>query len=202
MHYGTLFEKCMESKMDRRQRKTREAVFRAFSELLEKKSFSRITVGEIIDKSDVGRATFYAHFETKDYLLKAFCDELFCHIFDAHDQENNDHHHIFSCESSESVVLHLLKHLGNNDNNILALLSSANCELFLPYFRSGVENLFESKTDIFIEGKKKNIPDSLWRKFVVTTLVETIRWWIDSDVRESPKELLAYFVKLLEFERL
>ena len=68
--------------MDRRQKKTREAIFSAFSSLLSKKKYSQITVGEIIEHADVGRATFYAHFETKDYLLKAFCEELFCHIFD------------------------------------------------------------------------------------------------------------------------
>ena len=51
--------------MDRRQRKTREAIFAAFIALLSKKDFSQITVGEIIDKADVGRATFYSHFETK-----------------------------------------------------------------------------------------------------------------------------------------
>ena len=56
--------------MDRRQRKTREAIFTAFIELLSKKDFAQITVGEIINQADIGRATFYSHFETKDFLLK------------------------------------------------------------------------------------------------------------------------------------
>ena len=56
--------------MDRRQKKSREAIFGAFTELLSKKHYNQITVGEIIEKADVGRATFYAHFETKDFLLK------------------------------------------------------------------------------------------------------------------------------------
>ena len=49
--------------MDRRQRKTREAIFRAFTSLLSNKEFGQITVGQIIQQADVGRATFYALFE-------------------------------------------------------------------------------------------------------------------------------------------
>ena len=43
--------------MDRRQRKSRKAILSAFSRLLERKSYSRITVQEIIDEADVGRTT-------------------------------------------------------------------------------------------------------------------------------------------------
>ena len=39
--------------MDRRQRKTREAVFTAFSSLLSQKRFSKITVEEIIELAKV-----------------------------------------------------------------------------------------------------------------------------------------------------
>ena len=97
--------------MDRRKRKTREAIFIAFTELLAKKDFTQITVGEIIEKADVGRATFYAHFETKDFLLKELCGELFCHIFDTMKEEKAEHRHIFDCDAPDSVFLHLLQHL-------------------------------------------------------------------------------------------
>jgi AcrR family transcriptional regulator len=73
VRYGTFLKKCMEEFMDRRQRKSRESIFSAFTDLLSEKDFTQITVGEIIERADVGRATFYAHFETKDYLLIELC---------------------------------------------------------------------------------------------------------------------------------
>ena len=159
--------------MDRRQRKSRDAIFGAFIELLSKKDFGQITVGEIIEHADVGRATFYAHFETKDFLLKALCEELFCHIFDYTLEQCPNHHHIFHCSSTESVFLHLFQHLQRNDNQILQLLSCQNNDLFLQYFRANLEKLVETQLEAFADRKPEKLPESCW----VPVLCFILRHW-------------------------
>ena len=182
--------------MDRRQKKTRNAIFKAFIELLSKKHYSSITVGEILEIANVGRATFYAHFETKDFLLKEFCQELFCHIFDATHGEKG-HQHIFDCEQPDSVILHLIKHLQKNDNNVLKLLSCQNNQLFLQYFKDNLKHLFEEHLHLFSDKKDSQIPEDFWLNHICTTFVETIKWWITNGKKQDAKTLAEYFMKVV-----
>lgn len=179
--------------MDRRMRKTRKAIFDAFIELMYEKDFASITVGEIIEKADVGRTTFYAHFETKDFLLKELCEELFCHVFDAVSDEKPEHKHIFECESSESVFLHLLRHLQNNDNNILKLLYGTNNDLILRYFKADLQQLVESQLDSFEPKRNEKIPDSFRINHIASVFIEAVRWWVDNGMKEAPETIAEYF---------
>jgi len=185
--------------MDRRQRKTKEAIFRAFIEMLSEKNVNHITVGEIIERADVGRATFYAHFETKDFLIKALCEELFCHVFDAIENRENEHRHIFSCEAPDSVFLHLFQHFSKNDNHLLELLSSPNNDLFLRYFKTGLMKLAESQLENILTDNVKELPKDFLINHVAGTFVETLRWWIEQDMAQSPETVAAYFTKILRF---
>ncbi len=178
--------------MDRRQRKTREAIFNAFIAILSKKDFNCITVGEIIEKADIGRATFYAHFETKDFLLKELCEELFCHLFDSLDK-SNDHRHIFDCEAPDSIFLHLFQHFEKNDNNILALLAGQNNDLFLRYFKENLQKLIESQISVFDFQKNKNLPESFRINHISSVFVETVRWWVRNGMKENSETITEYF---------
>lgn len=54
---------------DRRVRKTRSALKQALLELLTKRGYDSITVADITERADVGRSTFYSHYDSKEALL-------------------------------------------------------------------------------------------------------------------------------------
>ena len=54
---------------DRRVRRTQEAIRTAFRELFFAHGFDAISIADIAERADVGRSTFYKHFESKDDLL-------------------------------------------------------------------------------------------------------------------------------------
>lgn len=61
----------MAQKRDLRVQKTYDALFRAFEELLTRKSFEAISVTELCDAARIRTATFYKHFADK-YAFAAF----------------------------------------------------------------------------------------------------------------------------------
>lgn len=183
--------------MDRRQKRTRNAIFAAFTQLLLEKNFEKMTVEEIINRADVGRATFYAHFETKDFLLKELCHELFCHIFDSVSPTPVNHEHIFSCGEHGSVFLHLLKHMEQNDNHILKLFASKNNDLFLRYFTENLGELVRKNLSLFASHKAEALPEDLWICHIGTTFVNTVHWWLKNGKKESAEQVEQYFMMLI-----
>lgn len=184
--------------MDRRQKKTREAIFTAFTMLLSKKNYNQISVQEIIDAADIGRTTFYAHFETKDYLLKDLCEELFGHIIDTAMGLPHGHYHYSCGKETDSVFLHLLRHLQENDLNILELLSSQNNEIFLRYFKSNLKKLII--TQYADKGLLKNskLPEDYLVNHISSSFVETVDWWLSRKMQDSPEEITENFLSVIE----
>lgn len=61
---------------DRRVRKTRDALHGALIGLMMERAYERITVSDVIERANVGRSTFYAHYRDKDELLVVSCTEF------------------------------------------------------------------------------------------------------------------------------
>ena len=68
--------------MDARKAKSRAAIVTAFSELLREEDYGKITVGDIIARAHVGRATFYGLFKSKDDLLSELVSDICTHALD------------------------------------------------------------------------------------------------------------------------
>lgn len=169
--------------MDRRQAKTRAAIFDAFMALLEQKDYAHITVREIIDAANVGRSTFYAHFSDKDALLEALCTSLFDHALSA--ATRHDHSH--SGNAAEPPLLHVLYHLKEDDRGMRALLAKDTSGAALRYFSRGVERL------VAAIGIVRYVPDGVTSAyavhFVARSYVDAADHWLQNGATESPENV-------------
>lgn len=179
--------------MDRRQQKTRQAIFEAFCNLLERKNFRNITVQEIIDAANVGRSTFYAHFETKDELLKEMCTDIFHHVFSA--DLKKERNHDFSCAGHdfEKEITHILYHLQDNRNNLKGLFSSDSGEIFMRYFKVYLYEMFPS----YVERQHRQAPFQYLLDMTICSFTETVRWWITENSEYTPEQVAAYFIEYI-----
>ncbi len=57
-------------KMDRRVRRSQQALQDALLQLMFEKGYGETTVSDIVERANVGRSTFYAHFADKEDLLQ------------------------------------------------------------------------------------------------------------------------------------
>jgi AcrR family transcriptional regulator len=63
-------------KPDRRVERSKNALREALIALLSEQGYEATTVQDLLERANVGRATFYAHFGSKDALLESLLDTL------------------------------------------------------------------------------------------------------------------------------
>lgn len=179
--------------MDRRQQKTRQAIFGALGSLLERKSFGSITVQEIIDEANVGRSTFYAHFETKDDLLKEMCTDIFQHVFSEDLQQESDHDFSHAGHDFEKEITHILYHLKGKRKNLKGLLSCESGDIFMKYFRAYLREMFSA----YVEKLHYQAPTEYVVNLAIYSFAETVRWWITEDGAYTPEQIASFFIEFI-----
>src|SRR5258708_19807740 len=70
----------MQAKEDRRVGRTRKLLEDAVHDLIVEKGYEAVTVQDIIDRANVGRSTFYAHYTDKQQLLFSHFADLEAHL--------------------------------------------------------------------------------------------------------------------------
>ncbi|MCI5871431.1 TetR/AcrR family transcriptional regulator [Streptococcus sp.] len=167
--------------MDRRVKKTKEAIYTSFTSLLNQKSYDELTVQEIINLADVGRSTFYAHFDSKEMLLEHLCRDLFHHTFE---QKEND---------LEGLISHILSHFYRNQDKVASLLLSRNL-----YFMNRLKHELDKHLfPLFLEkiqGERANLPKELLKHQISSAFIESTIWWLKQRQTISPEELSQYLL--------
>lgn len=180
--------------MDRRQEKTRTAIFQALNYLLIHENYFDITVQSIITQANIGRSTFYAHFETKDDLLRALCQQTFDHVFSEplsseHPQDVN-----YKKMELEPTLGHLLYHFRDKKTYLVPIFLSEHREIYMPPFQEHLESLFLKE----LAGQfPSSVPLDFALNHLVNSFAEATIWWIRQQMKDSPEDVARYFVEML-----
>lgn len=121
--------------LDRRIQRTRQLLLDSLIALILEKGYEETTVQDIIDRANVGRSTFYAHFENKEQLL-----------FSGHDaftQSLSPKGHSLRSASSFEIFKELFQHAANNYALAKAMLGKGGGDLMLGRVQSVLENHFK-----------------------------------------------------------
>ena len=176
------------SQTDRRIAKTKKAIYTAFLQLLNSKGYQATTVQDIIDLADVGRSTFYSHYESKELLLDELCRYLFHHLFE---REENI--------STEAYLTHIFSHFKKNQDHVTSLLFSKN-DYFLRQLQKELEHHVYPMVAKDLQVSYPSIPASYLKHFVVTNFIETLTWWLKKGKSYKEDQVVRFYLDVIEMK--
>jgi AcrR family transcriptional regulator len=182
--------------IDRRVQKTRKLLQDALVDLVSEKGFDSVTIQEILDRANVGRSTFYTHFQDK-YELMHSCFEELGKLFEQHNawllESNKDHRD----SQNFDFILNMFRFVGRNHRLFKALLGKQAIAIFNPpiydyLFSFMHEALQPSKSG----NKQAALQTEIAAHYYVSAFIGTLRWWVEKDMPCTAEEMDKLFKQL------
>ena len=175
----------MSDRQDRRSQRTRHLLSAALVELIREKDYSSITVGDIIERANVGRSTFYAHYRDKDSLFVGEMDRVIDVL----------NHRIPNQEESPFFPsLGLLRHVGEEYELYKALLWTPGIDLMIKHMQKSLSQRVEQ--GLQKSARELEVPIPILASFMVGSFLTLLRWWLENKMVYSPEEMDKIFRKL------
>lgn len=177
-------------KLDRRVHRTRETLGDALVALVQEKPFNQITVKELLDRADVGRSTFYAHYRDKDDLFTSDVDEFLQWMSTTL---------LRSGESSRRIapVREFFAHVAESRGLYDALVASGHIHEFLDLARSHFARAIDQRlTTLRPPTASPPSEQVAISQFLAGALLTLLTWWINRNPRESPQQMDDLFHRI------
>lgn len=173
---------------------TTEKIYNAFAEVLLEKEYSDVRIQDVLDASGVARSTFYAHYKTKEDLLKSICSTIFGHVF-SHTLEEEQSHD-FSKSSIfdyKHFITHIFYHLHDEKTLVHAILLSQSKSVFLSYLRGELKEFASACVENNFVGNK-DLPKPLKINLVIENFILLVDYWNGTAFSDTPERLTEYFI--------
>jgi len=171
---------------DRRVQRTRQLLQDALISMMIEKGYAATTVQDIIDRANVGRATFYAHFADKETLLHSRLEDLRSFIRERQLQQ----------PGSLGFSLVMLEHAHSHFRLWESIASRGGGAVVLERIQRMIADL--AALDVTALAFKGSAPQrEVAAQYIAGAFVAVLRWWLDQGAKLPPTEVDAMFRRLV-----
>jgi AcrR family transcriptional regulator len=180
---------------DRRVQRTRRLLQQALLSLIREKGFEALTVQDILDRADVGRATFYAHFDNKEDLLVSGIEGLRVTL------KEGQRRALAQATRGEERVLafshELFEHVDSHRDVFQAMVGKRSGAVIRQMFHKMLLDLVREDVKAAAPSADARPPSAEARaQFIAGGLFGLVLWWVDASRRLSVEEVDAAFRRL------
>ncbi len=179
------------SRLDRRVRRTREALGDAMIALLLEKPFEDVTVQQVLDRAGVARSTFYKHFRDKNDLLLSDIDDFFAFMAGLPLGDETRGMRI-------APVRELLSHLAESEALYAALLDSGKLRDALELARGHFARAIEAR--LASSPRTRSLSPKTLSAVAYTqagALLSLMDWWLAHGRPTPPETMDELFHRML-----
>jgi len=158
--------------------------------LIEEQSYETVTIQQITDRANIGRATFYLHYDTREELLlatvKGLTDNFERHLPTLSGQD--------LLSGDRRLLIAVFEQVGRYRRLYRALLGEHGPALVASRLHVSLARDIEQRVVAPLQsaaqiGEQPLVPASFLAAYLSGALVAAYTWWLDHDCQESPEEM-------------
>ena len=174
-------------KTDRRVERTRELLQKALIELIAERGYDAITIQDIVDHANVGRTTFYLHYNSKDELFMS-CHEAIVsefHIGPVHPLSREE---LLSPEITPETTS-AYRHLEERRALLYAIFQGKDSLLILRQIRDRSAREIEANLRAAFAEADSIIPLDILANYLAGAQIALMQWWLEKRRPHTPDNL-------------
>jgi AcrR family transcriptional regulator len=182
--------------VDRRVQRTRQLLNDALMALIVEQSYDSITVQNIIDRANLGRSTFYAHYQDKDDLLLSGMEEVVHSLIwgvensPVEDEGTREGRQIIS-------TLPIFRHAQEKYHLHKAIVGGRGIDVIIKTIQNHVSGHIQEQIELLLrDGHTPSVPPLVMANYLAGTLLTLLTWWLDNNMPYPPERMDEMFQEL------
>jgi AcrR family transcriptional regulator len=181
-----------DTSLDRRIQRTRQLLREALFELIIERGYEKIAIADITERANIGRTTFYLHYQEKEDLLKASVKTLMRELqLDVEPSAEEICPYHIRC-------IRIFQHVAQRQSLYQALLSETGPVNIGNLMRAYFAELFQRYTlEPLKSGNFSSLRNELIAAHAAGSLFGLISWWLNHEVSPSAEKMGAVYFQLM-----